>query len=511
MHTMERTFLAVITCLFCCDILLAEQANILASGNVSRPAGVVVLVVPGNSQAILSVPFDPYDSRLSAVFQGQLAAATGDANGDLVRFWDAGSNCYRTYEKNVSGEWRLVLTTSDETNAVAVAQAEPTIGPGVAFAVANNRMAPQTLMFGGSVVLDSDRLVSLAGVASLVSYPFTTARPATETSIGKTGGTLTGNAFEMAAGYWHIMTNAARTDWIETPPYENLFPKESAVRIAGMSCAVANSEVTLKIEVAKGIGKADVFKRDMARSDRLDNWGGWTLAATDLPVEAGQPGTWTDRTLRTDPAFKGVRLYVAARSDAATDLDADGIPDARKWLCGSGADAVPQTREATVAGSASSDVVFPGMRVGAVTGTTNTPARGANPLLWGSVIHISVLRGDDTCSGLAPSIVEGSQRRFPSDGPGIPDGPTRTIKAGLRAFDRESRVSGEAPGRQCLVVVHEGSYGENLNVAGRSAHVVFQGRVDLSGKPAMRGADGASRSNMAERVNSNTATNTPCR
>jgi hypothetical protein len=51
------------------------------------------------------------------------------------------------------------------------------------------------------------------------------------------------------------------------------------------------------------------------------------------------------------------------------------------------------------------------------------------------------------------------------------DGPKKTIRSGLSA----------AKGGTTLVI-KEGSYGEDLNVAGRDIQVRFQGKVNLSGK-----------------------------
>jgi hypothetical protein len=76
-------------------------------------------------------------------------------------------------------------------------------------------------------------------------------------------------------------------------------------------------------------------------------------------------------------------------------------------------------------------------------------------------IYVDKARGNDTCSGRA-SLILGS------------DGPKKTIQAGLSAA-----TAGDT------LIIKEGNYGEDLNIAGRKMSVRIKGRVDISGrKPA---------------------------
>jgi hypothetical protein len=256
--------------------LLLSRAPLHAQGTngvfdlVSRPAGVVMLSVPADSEAVLSVPFDPFDSALSSLLHGQLTAATATNRGDLARFWDATSGRYRTYEKVAGDAWTVAPESGDSADAVAEAQDCPSVEMGKGFIVANRQSYVQRIMFGGVIALEQTRLLRLPGGISLVSYPFSSAMPANETGIGKTGALLTGNAFEMAAGYWHVATNDSEVSWSEARPYSSPFSTAGVVRIVQVSCDPARREVTLGAVVAGTVGrKVDVFKRDLSTSDRV--------------------------------------------------------------------------------------------------------------------------------------------------------------------------------------------------------------------------------------------------
>jgi hypothetical protein len=76
-------------------------------------------------------------------------------------------------------------------------------------------------------------------------------------------------------------------------------------------------------------------------------------------------------------------------------------------------------------------------------------------------IYVDQARGNDACSGRA-SLILGS------------DGPKKTVKSGLSAA-----TAGDT------LVIKEGNYGEDLNIAGRNMSVRIEGKVNLSGhKPA---------------------------
>lgn len=441
-----------------CGVASAQQTNVLSTGLVSEPAGVCIVSVPAASEVLLSVPFDPFGSSLSDVLRGQLTAFT-NGNSDLIRFWDADSGIYRTYEKNVSGEW---IPIEVGTNVVPELSDPPDIEPGQGFVVANRQDVPQQVMLAGRLVLDWTRAVRLPSGAALVGYPYSSAKPAAETAIGNAGGTITGNAFELAAGYWHLLTNAAESVWTEPRPYDWPFALKPTISIDAIVCDAEKGEATLRIAMAGGgTGTVDLLKRDIGPADRIGEWRGWTLLAGGVPLEAGKPVVWTDRTLRTDPAFKGVRLYVAACSGAAADMDGNGVPDARQWLCSS---------RGTTATNFTDDVGGdPVSNANSVSNESATSDSVADyPFLsrrFMDVVFVSVLDGSDRYTGTAPAL------EFRTQAEDAPIGPKRTIREGLRTVSAGGTL-----------VITEGLYREDLNISGRRVNVVIRGDVSLSNR-----------------------------
>ena len=97
------------------------------------------------------------------------------------------------------------------------------------------------------------------------------------------------------------------------------------------------------------------------------------------------------------------------------------------------------------------------------TGKTNGPPPEPRQVLPGKIVYVDQMTGDDCNSGVASSSAN--------------DGPKKTVHAGLAAANNED-----------IVVVREGNYGEDLNVAGRNVTVFIEGTVNLSSAMDIRAA-----------------------
>lgn len=108
---------------------------------------------------------------------------------------------------------------------------------------------------------------------------------------------------------------------------------------------------------------------------------------------------------------------------------------------------------------ASSNTSLSSSQVTTTTSSNELPVvHGSSSVGRSGVIYVDKTRGNDANSGKA-SLVLGS------------NGPKKTVGAGLSAAQ-----AGD------MLIIKEGHYGENLNVAGRNISVRFEGKVDLSGR-----------------------------
>jgi hypothetical protein len=85
----------------------------------------------------------------------------------------------------------------------------------------------------------------------------------------------------------------------------------------------------------------------------------------------------------------------------------------------------------------------------------------------GRIIFVDQRAGKDTHSGRVAVCTAG-------------DGPKKTIRAGLESVE---------PGGH--LIIKEGSYGENLDIAGKDIHVEVDGYVDLSGPRSEEASEAA--------------------
>ena len=98
------------------------------------------------------------------------------------------------------------------------------------------------------------------------------------------------------------------------------------------------------------------------------------------------------------------------------------------------------------------------------TGKTNGPAPASHCVWPWKIVYVDQMTGDDQNSGTAAVSSEN-------------DGPKKTVRSGLA-----SATGGD------IVVIREGNYGEDLNIAGRPQTVYIEGTVDLSSAMDIRAA-----------------------
>lgn len=75
----------VVALMFLSPLLLHGQVN-----TVSKPVGLIRMVVPTNSETVVSAPFDLLPSAdINDVFGNQLTGSTNEIDSDVIRVWDS--------------------------------------------------------------------------------------------------------------------------------------------------------------------------------------------------------------------------------------------------------------------------------------------------------------------------------------------------------------------------------------------------------------------------------------
>lgn len=167
-----------------CTVIIAAAASLLSlplhaqTNTVSLPAGFVRVLVPTNSEVLLSVPFDllPSPDINDALF-GQLTGATNESAADVVRKWDpAGGQYLSAYKAQGVGQPNEDLWFSDfstwSTSSLSIA-------PGEGFFIGNRQSTTQSVFLCGLVVLDGDYTVPLFSGFNLFGSPYPP-RPVTQ-------------------------------------------------------------------------------------------------------------------------------------------------------------------------------------------------------------------------------------------------------------------------------------------------------------------------------------------
>jgi hypothetical protein len=439
------------TGLFYVAVLVASAwTTAHAADGVSRPVGVLKAELqPGESRAV-SIPFWPLgDCGVNAVLQGQLTGHTNESAADLILKWDSAAatpGYVRAFKADGTGDaakdgnwfqdfstWRL--------SAISLA-------PGEGFFLINRQGYTQQVILAGEVALEPEIECVFPAGLNLLGPPFVgSIRPeATGLVAGRLqSGTLalpgSGPISELLPGsaYWLRVVDSPFA-WRVSRPYANPFPASDAPpRVTAIT--LDGTKVLLTIATAGLTGATlDVYFQDLGPSNTLVAEGAWSVAALDLDV--GQEIVWSD-----DLAGLGevARVYLIATSQ---DLDADGIPDARRHFLAPGELARAMANYSRLKGRGL--IARRNLEGAAPSAPAANPAPGRGPLVF---VHP---QGNDAHSGRIAVFVVG-------------DGPKRTVRAGL---------SEAGPGD--TLVIRAGRYGEPLDARGRGIAIRIEGPVDLT-------------------------------
>ena len=422
--------------LLACLILLVESA---AGGHqVSRPAGIIRITVPPRSYVAAAQPFDPWDASLDVVLLNQLTGSTNAAIADRVFKWDAAASAYESAWQNAQGQW---LTADSKPSSLSLL-------PGEGFFLqARANSETQHVYLAGELLIDAEHSMLLPPAVNLLGYPYATATELKETALaGQPVVTPSGQPVQAVIPgepFWVIPPNEVL--WTEPCPYDtSLFPvDESPPRItdirateSGIALAIATSGNPRE--------RLDIFSQDLS-TNRFDPNHGWFLAAEDLASD-NKLLHWIDAAPLPAQAPAG-RCYLVARSDV--DQNKNSLPSLRERLMSQGDSPVPSTSPDTSPEPSSTNTLTS-------SASTNRLLRPIQ-IVAGKIVYVDQKIGNNALSGRSPVVV-------------IPHGPKKTISAGL-----STASSGDT------VIIQEGSYGEDLTIAGKDVSVRIQGRVVLAG------------------------------
>ena len=455
--------LAVPVLLLCATAALAGDAPL-----TSRPVGFVRIAVDGNKQALVCMPFNAFDPSINAVIgTNQLTGSSDAETADRVLTFDPVLPGYTTAFKT-QGKWYDLVTLE---------LSDMELTPGTAVWIDNRQGVTQQVFLAGELVMSESNSVALLPSLNMVGYPFSTSKDLADTCLSDlldgTNVLLDADVREVVSGplgigqgYWLRRDADTSQIWTELRPYADVFPSgDEAPCISSIHVLDNGESVELSI-VTTGDATAtfEVFYKDVGPDDEVDVATGWRIAATGI---RGSAHTWVDVGSEDRASVSDVhaRYYLLARSDV--DVNGNGIPDAREvfveGLAWPVAGRSGTSDQALIANDRTSNTTDYSSEIeGGIAGTNNAacatrptvPARVA----LGKIVFVDRMSGNDSLSGRSMVVVDN-------------DGPKRTIAAGLRAVKRGGTV-----------VINQGSYGEDLNVAGRDLDVRIRGSVDLTGQ-----------------------------
>jgi hypothetical protein len=364
-------------CVAAVTALMLPSALLATTNVVSQPAGLLRATVPPASEALLSMPFIPFNPDIHAVFQDQLTGSDSTDTADAIRQWDTTLQAYTNGYKAAGtgnpandGRWVAAFTNAAPSTLC--------FNPGVGFWVANRQAVTQTLYLCGHVVPQSQGALTIGPGLSLLGYPFSTWQRLNDTTLRTDGaygaGTappadnlydLVGGEFatqwllndsnapchgqwldaatnlsevvlQPGRGYWYRRAPASGFNWQEYRPYAYPFPTNATTpAIQSMTIGAGQDCVTLRI-IPSGVPgeKLDLYYKDLDASNAITSTG-WQSAAINL-APGGAPLNWTDAgspsRSKIDRVFS--RHYLVGRADI--DSDGDGVPDSREqFLYGS--------------------------------------------------------------------------------------------------------------------------------------------------------------------------------
>ena len=209
----------------------------------SRPVGFVRISVSSNEQKLVSLPLKPLDPSINAVLSGQLRGTTDEVTADRLIKWDSTTLQYiqafkadGTGNSEIDGKW---FSSFDPLLPSSLA-----LSPGEGFFIWNRQMTMQDVFLSGEVVLDATNAVILQPSLNLIGYPFSSSKgssgaPSPESSP------LFGSFFNLGSSDWVNNTAGVETVWLETRPYEDVFPAEGETpAIAGIRVSPGGTAAT---------------------------------------------------------------------------------------------------------------------------------------------------------------------------------------------------------------------------------------------------------------------------
>lgn len=324
---------------------------------VSKPAGFIQLTIGSNSGVFVSIPFEPFNSALGAVFSNQLTGAPLEEDADRILKWDSDAQQYviafkadDTGDTNKDGFW-----FESGTNWIACTQR---LAVGEGFWI-ENRHGDQAVYLGGQVVVSETQTVVMVQGLNAFAYPFSSHIPLNSSELcadGAQGGTNEAEAdrvtagvlsnnfwlledagstndglwidatggvatqfLTMGLGFWYDRRSSNVMWWTETRPYGNAF----SINLPQVTEIAVRSNTLLTIACSGETGEVlEVFWHNLSVEEAFESTNGWQIAGTNLATCGQNTISWVHDEPVTN-AF--CRIYLVGREDE--DDDGDGLSD----------------------------------------------------------------------------------------------------------------------------------------------------------------------------------------
>lgn len=339
----------------------------LATENLpGRPAAFMIRDLQPNSETPLSLPFEPFQSDLSAQLYGNLTGGTDAQNADAVMVWSSDTQQYiAAYKSAADALWYADLDlTSPASFSLSI---------GLPFWLCNVQDVTQTVAFGGVLpplsILVSNKLDLFSIKPSVFSpgYNYFSSGSAVPHSINpellrNAGASASNNplyadrihaaeeqfsfylsplgesfAWKNAAGelldppvlppasawwYNHAGTNTFTLSGLPMPASGWPLGEMGIMDIQ----LTANNTAALTVfpPDVPGAVLAVLYQDNPQSLADLTN-ANWSVLAEGLCPQQGQPFTLVDTTIADNRAAGDIRLYLVVRCDM--DFDGDGLAD----------------------------------------------------------------------------------------------------------------------------------------------------------------------------------------
>lgn len=446
---LSKAIWALILLMILAALLLFAVPASAGDANVSRPCGFVRLVLGDTNGAnTVGMPFRAFDTNASAdsVLQGNFNGGTNGA--DRIFKWNPQT---MTYDKvtRVGSSWI-------PSNSLTL-----DLGEGVWL----YNKESNNVVVAGRIPLDATNQTVLVPGVNVISLPFASGVSRSQTAFSNIAGqawqlmepgTLaTPDDMRLGSAYWLVNNSGAPLVWTEVRPYDNPFPDEGLPAITGISVVDDGKAVLVGIAVSGAKGETiDVLVKDVTPTGAVELSCGWILAAADISVEGKTALEWKDEGSSDRKPVNEVfgRFYTVG---TGFDGNGNGIPDARELLTRPAGS--PPIRSGTTGGSDGVSSIAPvSTPADGDMASTNKPSLLPTLRLAGRVIYVDKMIGSDSYTALSPVVVGGH-------------GPAKTIKRGL-----------ELAGKDDLMVVKTGVYGEPMDLGGRQVQARIEGKVFLA-------------------------------